>query len=850
MRGFLIGTAATAITFAIVAYVLPQIDYGDNLPGLIVVAIIAGVVNGFIKPIIKLFSLPLTVMTLGLFGLVINAGLLLLIAWLSDLVGVTFTVGGFPPNFEPRRDRRGVHRWHRDVDRRLDRRHGGPRLSEPDRLPEIAEALLAAARRFGTPLFVTDLASLDQAATAIRDAFPDPIGPAVLGQGERRPGRDRGRRGARVRGERRVARRMDPGARGPASRTIGSPSRGSARPRPTCARRSGRRRTARRWRGWRSNPSTRPPPWPRAARRARRATHRRPLPGQPRRRSRDPRRPGGRRGRLEVRDDRDRRSARPSRSGAASADRAGASGRVASTCTSGRSSAPSTPGARPSARAWPSRHCGEARSRPSTRSISGGGFPVRPLGEPSPTPERFARELPALLEAIPADRRPTRLAIEPGRTLVARAGWLVARVLHVRDRGGRQVILDAGMTELIRPALYGARHPDPGPRRHGAGAAEPTRVEGPICESTDSLGHARPAAAPTRRPRGHRRRRRLRGVAGLGLQRPTSSAAGPARDGRRAHARPAPGIHLARLGTVPCAAMDARTRFRERLATGPILADGAMGTLLFSRGIPQRASLDELVATRPDLIGADPSRVPRCRRRPHRDGHVRREPDPPRRRTASSDQAGRFARRGAQIAREARDVAGRDVLVAGSIGPLGAPTPDVLRLDDAAVRAAFRETDRRPARGRRRPLPVRDVLVARPSRDRHRGGARRVRGPADRRDADLRRGRSSCPMARRRSARPSASTGCDVDVVGVNCGAGPQGCLDALDRDGRCRPARSSPTPGSPSGSRASSSTPPGPTTSAAMTGRFVGCRCGDRRRLLRDDPRSHRGDAGRPRCG
>ncbi len=117
----------------------------------------------------------------------------------------------------------------------------------------------------------------------------------------------------------------------------------------------------------------------------------------------------------------------------------------------------------------------------------GGGFPLRPLGEPSPTPERFARELPAMLDAIPADRRPTRLAVEPGRALVARAGWLVARVLHVRDRGGRQVILDAGMTELIRPALYGARHPI---RVLSArpGATEPTRVEGPICESTDSLG--------------------------------------------------------------------------------------------------------------------------------------------------------------------------------------------------------------------------------------------------------------------------------------------------------------------------------------------------------------------------
>jgi diaminopimelate decarboxylase len=129
----------------------------------------------------------------------------------------------------------------------------------------------------------------------------------------------------------------------------------------------------------------------------------------------------------------------------------------------------------------------------------GGGFPVNPVGQPSPTPERFARELGALLEATPSDRRPSRLAIEPGRALVARAGWLVARVLHVRDRGGRQVVLDAGMTELIRPALYGARHPitaltslgRPAPVASGGstlGDVEPTRVEGPICESTDALG--------------------------------------------------------------------------------------------------------------------------------------------------------------------------------------------------------------------------------------------------------------------------------------------------------------------------------------------------------------------------
>jgi diaminopimelate decarboxylase len=119
----------------------------------------------------------------------------------------------------------------------------------------------------------------------------------------------------------------------------------------------------------------------------------------------------------------------------------------------------------------------------------GGGFPVPPLGEPGPRPGRFARELPALLEGVPRDRRPRRLAVEPGRFLVARAGWLVARVLHVRDRGGPQVVLDAGMTELIRPALYGARHDvvglSPGARE---GTPTPTRVEGPVCESTDHLG--------------------------------------------------------------------------------------------------------------------------------------------------------------------------------------------------------------------------------------------------------------------------------------------------------------------------------------------------------------------------
>ncbi len=95
---FILGTIATAITFAVVSYLLPQIDYGDELSNLLIVAVIAGVINGLIKPIVQIFSLPLTILTLGLFGFIINAALLLLLALVTDLVGLTFTVGGFPPD--------------------------------------------------------------------------------------------------------------------------------------------------------------------------------------------------------------------------------------------------------------------------------------------------------------------------------------------------------------------------------------------------------------------------------------------------------------------------------------------------------------------------------------------------------------------------------------------------------------------------------------------------------------------------------------------------------------------------------------------------------------------------------
>lgn len=86
--------AINAIALFVTAYLLPGIDLTGGIWGLVIVAVIFGLVNAFIRPIIKLFSLPITCLTLGLFSLVINAGMLLLTALLAGSF-LTFTGGLF-----------------------------------------------------------------------------------------------------------------------------------------------------------------------------------------------------------------------------------------------------------------------------------------------------------------------------------------------------------------------------------------------------------------------------------------------------------------------------------------------------------------------------------------------------------------------------------------------------------------------------------------------------------------------------------------------------------------------------------------------------------------------------------
>jgi putative membrane protein len=99
VKGIVIGIAATAIAFAILVNVLPpsMVEFKGGAVELVLLAIVFGLVNAFIKPVVKILSFPITMMTLGLFGFVINAALLLVVAYAADKVAkIHFTVGGFP----------------------------------------------------------------------------------------------------------------------------------------------------------------------------------------------------------------------------------------------------------------------------------------------------------------------------------------------------------------------------------------------------------------------------------------------------------------------------------------------------------------------------------------------------------------------------------------------------------------------------------------------------------------------------------------------------------------------------------------------------------------------------------
>jgi diaminopimelate decarboxylase len=117
----------------------------------------------------------------------------------------------------------------------------------------------------------------------------------------------------------------------------------------------------------------------------------------------------------------------------------------------------------------------------------GGGVGIAYDGGAAPDPADYVRRI-----VRAAGASGLKLAIEPGRVLVGSAGVVLTRVVDVKQFAGarRFVVLDAGMTELMRPALYGAFHRIE-PVHLRPGALAPVDIVGPICESTDTFARDR-----------------------------------------------------------------------------------------------------------------------------------------------------------------------------------------------------------------------------------------------------------------------------------------------------------------------------------------------------------------------
>jgi putative membrane protein len=89
MIGYLVTILATALGLLIVDIVVPGVDIA-NFPSALVAAIVIGLINAFIRPVLQLLSLPVTFVTLGLFSFILN-GLLL---WLASVIVPGFAMNG------------------------------------------------------------------------------------------------------------------------------------------------------------------------------------------------------------------------------------------------------------------------------------------------------------------------------------------------------------------------------------------------------------------------------------------------------------------------------------------------------------------------------------------------------------------------------------------------------------------------------------------------------------------------------------------------------------------------------------------------------------------------------------
>ncbi|HEY7849911.1 MAG TPA: homocysteine S-methyltransferase family protein, partial [Ktedonobacterales bacterium] len=202
----------------------------------------------------------------------------------------------------------------------------------------------------------------------------------------------------------------------------------------------------------------------------------------------------------------------------------------------------------------------------------------------------------------------------------------------------------------------------------------------------------------------------------------------------------------------------------ERLRQGPVLCDGAMGTVLYARAgasLMHGRCFDELTLTAPDLV-----------QQIHRQYILA---------GAEIIETNTFGANAAKLAYEARDIAGRSVFVAGAVGPSGQPVAPTARDDEprlAALRAIFREQIEGLMEGGADLL----ILETFSSLTELRQAALAAREVGDlpvvAQMTFAEDGQSLSGETPAQAARALALLG--VNVIGANCSIGPAGILDAV----------------------------------------------------------------------
>jgi diaminopimelate decarboxylase len=126
----------------------------------------------------------------------------------------------------------------------------------------------------------------------------------------------------------------------------------------------------------------------------------------------------------------------------------------------------------------------------------GGGLGISYRNEKPPTIEAYTKLIQKNFGPKSDLKGRYRILLEPGRTIAGNSGVLLSRVLYRKPRKSKDfVIVDAGMNDLVRPALYGSYHEIvPVEQSRGKGKRRKCDIVGPVCESSDCFASDRPFA--------------------------------------------------------------------------------------------------------------------------------------------------------------------------------------------------------------------------------------------------------------------------------------------------------------------------------------------------------------------